>query len=82
MTKTLAHAIQAAVNHGHASSKLDRAIDERAELTPLDVVLVLLDFEEVERLHVPLEEFATVRTVGDLLRALSDERGRSRGLRR
>jgi acyl carrier protein len=47
----------------HASQLLEEDLD----LTPLELVLVALDVEEVEDVTLPFEQLATARTVGELL---------------
>jgi acyl carrier protein len=42
-------------------------LEEDLDLTPLELVLLALDVEEIEDVTLPLEQLATVRTVGDLL---------------
>jgi hypothetical protein len=43
------------------------------ELMPLEIVLVALDVEQSTARPWPVEELASVRTVGDLLAFFSDE---------
>jgi acyl carrier protein len=42
-------------------------LEEDLDLTPLKLVLVALDVEDLEDVNLPLERLATLRTVGDLL---------------
>jgi acyl carrier protein len=79
MTKTLWPVVRAAVaqrlGRGGASSLPRTNVDEGAELTSLDVVLVVLDVEDMEHTRLPIEDLAAVHTVGELLEVLCAPRG-------
>ena len=59
----LAERLDRDVSKIHSWQQLGSDLD----ITPLELVLVALDIEEIADLRVPIEELASVRTVGELL---------------
>jgi acyl carrier protein len=53
-------------------------LDEDLDLTPLELVLVALDVEEIEDVTIPLEQLEAARTVGELLRFFARAVARAR----
>jgi acyl carrier protein len=60
--EALAHHLDRDASTIHPSQRLEEDLD----LTPLELVLIALDMEELEDVALPFEQLATLRTVGDL----------------
>jgi acyl carrier protein len=71
----LARHLQRDVTTICASDDLERDLD----LTPLEIVLVALEVEDVVRFHVELDELAGARTVADLIAFFAMAVVRARG---
>jgi acyl carrier protein len=65
-----------------AAIHLDHDLAEDLGLTPLAVVLVVLDLEDLEGVFLPFEQLVQVKTVADLARFLSHARTERPGVRR
>jgi acyl carrier protein len=48
-------------------------LEDDLDMTPLELVLVALEIEEIEHTQVPIDELAGAHTVGDLLAFFSRE---------
>jgi acyl carrier protein len=65
-----------------AAIHLDHDLAADLGLTPLAVVLVVLDLEDLEGVFLPFDQLVQVKTVADLARFLSHARSEKQGLRR
>jgi acyl carrier protein len=65
-----------------AAIHLDHDLAGDLGLTPLAVVLVVLDLEDLEGVFLPFEQLVQVKTVADLARFLAHARAERPGLRR
>lgn len=75
----LAHHLQREPSSIRASHHLARDLD----VTPLELVLIALDLEEIEGVAVPVEQLGQIETVGELvdflaLTVMLQRRGRLR----
>jgi len=57
---------------------LRERLDQDLDLSPLELVLIAIDFEEAVGIAVPIEGLASVQTVADLMRFLRRAVSRAR----
>jgi acyl carrier protein len=69
------------VDHDPDSIRMWHSLRRDLDLTPLEIVLVVLEVEDKARVRVTIDELAEIQTVGDLYMCLSKAASRQRGMR-
>jgi hypothetical protein len=71
MLSTVRRALARHLNRAPSTIHGWQRLDQDLDITPLEVVLVALDVEELEDVIIPVEELAAVATVSELFALLT-----------
>ncbi len=80
INRSVCRALALHLNRPPSSIHAFHRLEEDLDVTPLEIVLVALDIEELEEIEIPMEDLEGMKTVGDLVTFFSATVRRGRGV--